>query len=78
MPTLLHITTPSQWHAAKTAGVYQGDTLAIDGFIHASFPHQVLAVAQRYYHGRSDLVLLVHEASIWKSTEERGVNEYDA
>ncbi len=79
MPIMLHITTASQWLAAKTAGVYQGDTLDTDGFIHASFPHQVLAVAQNYYREVPNLVLLVIDPAHVTSEirYERGTHEDD-
>lgn len=59
MPAILHITTETAWHAAQQQGAYQGDTLASDGFIHASLSHQVLTVAERFYAQVPDLVLLV-------------------
>lgn len=59
MTPLLHITTEIAWRAAQQRGVYEGDTLASDGFIHASFPHQVLEVAHQYYLQVPDLILLV-------------------
>lgn len=59
MTAILHITTEAAWHAAQQQGTYRGDTLERDGFIHASLPQQVLAVAQRFYSQAPDLALLV-------------------
>ncbi len=59
MTILLHITTEAAWQAAQQQGMYRGDTLDTAGFIHASFAHQVLGVAQRFYRHVPDLVLLV-------------------
>ena len=58
MEIILHITTRSRWEQALAAGSYRGDTLETQGFIHGSRPHQVLAVADTLFHGRTDLVLL--------------------
>lgn len=59
MTPLLHITTEAAWQGARQEGVYRGDTLESDGFIHASLPHQALAVAQRFYSEVPHLLLLV-------------------
>ena len=53
-----HITTREAWRAAQAAGEYRGDTLATEGFVHCSMREQVLATANRFFHGRRDLVLL--------------------
>ncbi|MGC9400772.1 MAG: DUF952 domain-containing protein [Anaerolineae bacterium] len=63
MTHLLHITTREAWQIARTEGVYRGNTLESDGFIHCSLPEQVVAVANALYRGREDLVLLVIEAA---------------
>ncbi len=59
MTVVLHITTETAWQIARQQGIYQGDTLASDGFIHASLPEQVLSVAERFYAQVPHLVLLV-------------------
>jgi uncharacterized protein (DUF952 family) len=59
MTSLLHITTDEAWQAAQAAGVYHGDTLETEGFIHCSLLGQVVDVANARYRGRDDLVLLV-------------------
>lgn len=48
----------SDWRAAQTSGLYLSADLAIEGFLHTSTAEQVAGVAQRYYAGRADLVLL--------------------
>jgi uncharacterized protein (DUF952 family) len=53
-----HITTREDWAAAADAGVYRPDSLAAEGFIHLSNERQWLATANRFYRGRSGLVLL--------------------
>lgn len=59
MSIILHITSGAQWTAAQSAGVYRGDTLASEGFIHCSRPDQAAAVGERFFRGVSGLVLLV-------------------
>jgi uncharacterized protein (DUF952 family) len=56
--TLYHITSVEQWTAARTRGDYVAESLAREGFIHCSYEHQVIEVANRLFRGRRDLVLL--------------------
>ena len=54
----------SDWAAAEEAGVYAGSADdARDGFIHFSTAAQVPGTQQRYFAGRSDLLLLEIEAA---------------
>lgn len=46
------------WQDAKRTGEYRADTLSSQGFIHCSTPGQLIGVANLFYKGRSDLVLL--------------------
>ena len=55
---IFHIAARAAWEAARAAGVYRGDTLDGEGFIHCSTADQVVATANRYFRGRTDLVLL--------------------
>ena len=59
MATILHITHQGDWQAALEAGAYETPTLAKDGFIHCSTDAQALRVANNFYRGQTDLVLLV-------------------
>lgn len=56
---LLHLTTPAQWRAALAVGVIAPPSLTQVGFVHLSTPDQVALPADRLFHGRRDLVLLV-------------------
>ena len=56
---LLHFTTTSEWERGQANGSYQPDSMALDGFVHLSFGHQVAAVATSNCRGASGLVLLV-------------------
>jgi uncharacterized protein (DUF952 family) len=61
---IYHIATAADWHRAQRDGEYTtstiGRTLAEEGFIHASSATQVPDVANRFYRGvTEDLVVLV-------------------
>lgn len=58
MPMIVHITGRDAWQRARRAGLYAGDTLETEGFIHCSTPQQVIRVADARFHGRRDLLLL--------------------
>ena len=59
---ILHIAEREAWREAQAAGSYEADSLTSEGFIHCSKPEQISAVANRYYRGRTDLVLLYIES----------------
>jgi uncharacterized protein (DUF952 family) len=60
---IYHIATRGDWERARRAGEYTtstvGKTLAEEGFIHASGPRQVNGVANRYYRGSLDELLVL-------------------
>jgi len=63
MPTLvLHIAEPDAWKAAQSRGSYAAASLETEGFIHCSLPDQIVEVADHFFAGRKDLVLLVVNA----------------
>lgn len=69
MEPIFHIASALTWTMAAASGVYTQSTLdkTLDeeGFIHASYDHQVAGVAQRYYHGfDGPLVLLTIDPSL--------------
>ncbi len=55
---LVHLCSRAAWQAAQDAGSYQPPSLAAEGFIHLSLPDQILKVANTFYHGMQDAVLL--------------------
>jgi glutathione S-transferase len=62
--SLYHLALADEWDAARRAGgPYRrstiGRSLEDEGFVHCSFAHQVAGVAERFYRGRPDVVLLV-------------------
>ena len=60
---ILHIASRADWEEAQARGEYRAASLETEGFIHCSTEKQVLPVANAFYRGRNDLVLLVIEAS---------------
>ena len=58
MARIYHITTRTAWKQALTQGAYTADTLTAEGFIHCSTGEQVEGTLNRYFSGRSDLLLL--------------------
>ena len=55
---IVHICDVTAWEQAQTTGEYRPAFLAVECFIHASLPSQVLSVANHFYAGRQDLLLL--------------------
>ena len=55
---IFHLAEPSDWARAVASGAYAADSLATEGFIHASTAAQVPLTFERYYADRTDLVLL--------------------
>ena len=55
---IYHLAPRAAWEAAAQTGEYRSDTLATEGFIHCSTAAQVGPVAERFFAGRDDLVLL--------------------
>ncbi|WP_088240841.1 DUF952 domain-containing protein [Calothrix rhizosoleniae] len=58
MHIILHITQKQQWEQAEKIGIYRGDTLDTEGFIHCSTPKQVIPVANRFFLHQQGLVIL--------------------
>jgi uncharacterized protein (DUF952 family) len=61
--TIYHITSREEWAAAQAAGEYRAESLAAQGFIHASTAAQVVDTADRFYRGQDGLVLLCIDSS---------------
>ena len=53
---LYHIATTADWNS--TQDTYAPQSFEVDGFIHCSTKDQLLAVANAWFRGRTDLVLL--------------------
>ena len=60
---IYHITERDIWEAARAAGEYAAESLAGEGFIHASTREQVVETANLFYAGQDGLVLLCIDTS---------------
>ena len=58
MTRIYHITSKHEASEAQKAGTYAPAAFEREGFIHCSYANQVIAVANRIFKGRPDLVLL--------------------
>lgn len=56
--SIVHLCSRQNWQSAKESGEYRAEFLNQVGFIHCSRPDQVVEVANRFYRGQHDLVLL--------------------
>lgn len=64
MNTLFHITTRAEADLAQRADEYVPAGYEAERFIHCSYAHQVAAVADQRFKGRTDLVLLEIDRSL--------------
>jgi uncharacterized protein (DUF952 family) len=55
---IYHIARQRDWQAARATDVYAPPDFAADGFIHCCTAEQIAGVADRYFRGQTDLVLL--------------------
>lgn len=55
---IVHALLHTEWEAAKAEGVYRGDSLVREGFIHCSPIEKMAAVANDNYKGVKGLILL--------------------
>jgi uncharacterized protein (DUF952 family) len=62
---IFHILDKLAWRHAQADGRYAPESLAREGFVHASTAVQVLATAERFFAGRDDLLVLsIDEAEL--------------
>ena len=67
MSTIYHITSRNTAQVAQQSGEYRSESLAHEGFIHFSQLHQLLGVANAFYAGQKDLVILVVDSALLKA-----------
>lgn len=60
---IYHIAKREAWNEAKARGNYRPPSLAAEGFIHCSRRDQILSVANDFYRGQADLLLLCIDES---------------
>lgn len=63
MNQIFHISQRTLWEQAKSTGIYYGDTLDSEGFIHCSTRLQVVRVANWLFRNRQDLILICIDPS---------------
>lgn len=61
---IYHLTSRQVWRDAQARGDYRVESLESEGFIHCSTRTQVLPVAEKYYGGRQDILLLEIDPSL--------------
>lgn len=62
---IYHITSHAEWEEAQARGHYTALSLKAEGFIHNSARDQILKVANAFYRGNDDLVILcIDEAKL--------------
>lgn len=61
-PSIFHLAVHAEWEEARVEGSYRrstvGRSLEDVGYVHCATAEQVRGVADRYYRGRDDVVLL--------------------
>lgn len=55
---IVHLCQRNEWLKAQEQGILVAESLAREGFIHNSTPEQILWVANSFYRGDNDLILL--------------------
>jgi uncharacterized protein (DUF952 family) len=65
---IFHITSRTAWRGALATGDYRTEDFASEGFIHCSTLAQVLPVAEKFFKGQRELVILLIEPTLLSST----------
>ncbi|WP_442604180.1 DUF952 domain-containing protein [Paenibacillus sp. KN14-4R] len=55
---IFHIISRIDWNLLKDKDIYEPASIAEEGFIHCSTQNQVIGVAESFYKGKDDLLLL--------------------
>ena len=75
---IYRIADPRDWEAAQASGYFASADLATEGFIHCCTAQQIASVANRYYQGQQELLLLeidetkVHVPLKWEDLTNAG------
>ena len=65
--TVYCITTLEKWNHSKVRGEHVEKSLETEGFIHCSYRHQLLQVANKYFKGVENLLILGIDPSLLNS-----------
>ena len=60
---ILHVVARADWDSALARGIYAPPSLDAEGFIHCSTSAQILRTANRFYRGKTDLIILCIDES---------------
>ncbi len=60
---IYHIVSSDDWNANQVFAEYKPRQFATEGFIHCSYLHQLSSVADRFFYGQKNLLLLVIDCS---------------
>jgi len=58
MARIYHITTEQEWQNANQQNQYKAESLKTEGFVHCSDANQVVRVANHFFKGVQELILL--------------------
>ena len=61
--TVCCITTVDQWNHSKNEGVHLDKSLDSEGFIHCSYPNQLVKVANKHFKGIENVLILCIDSS---------------
>ncbi len=64
---IFHIANKDEWERSLRGGSYEPATLKTEGFVHCSTREQLAATANRFFRGRSDLVLLCIDSRLLRA-----------
>ena len=64
---ICHITTRDTWEAGQSVGEFRSPEFDQNGFIHCSTPEQVVLVANAFFRGQSNLVMLLIDPAVLKA-----------
>lgn len=64
---IYHLTSRHAWRESQQRGEYRAESLESEGFIHCSTQTQILPVAEKFYKGQQDIVLLEIDPSLLAS-----------
>ena len=64
---IYHLTSRQAWSEAQERGEYRAESLESEGFIHCSTETQVLPVANAFYKGQQNILLLAIHPSLLTS-----------
>jgi uncharacterized protein (DUF952 family) len=64
---IYHLTSRQAWRDAQQRAEYRAESLESEDFIHCSTRTQVLPVAEKYYKGQPDMLLLAIDPALLTS-----------